>query len=402
MPKIITDPQKIDELLTRGVEEIIVKKELEEKLKSGKSLIIKLGIDPSRPDLHLGHSVVLKKLKEFQSLGHHIILIIGDTTGMIGDPSGKSKTRPALLKEEVLKNAKTYFDQAGKILDLKNTEVRYNSAWFSKMGWEDVLKLTSKFTAARILERDEFSKRLKSGVDIAISEIMYPIMQAYDSIAIKADVELGGTDQKFNMLAGRELQKKMNMPPQNVLTVPLLVGLDGVQKMSKSLDNYIGVTESPNSMFGKIMSIPDSLILNYFTLLTGLSSEELEKIKMDLKDPKINPRDLKARLAKEIVSFYHSEKNAEKAEQEFNKIFRDKGMPSEIPEIKIDEKTLPILDLLVKTKLAGSKNEAKKLVEGKAVKIDGKIISDWKAVIEIKNGMVIKAGKRKFAKIISQ
>lgn len=400
MPKINTDQKKIDELLSRGVEEIIVKKELEEKLKSGQSLNIKLGIDPSRPDLHLGHSVVLKKLKEFQNLGHHIILIIGDFTGMIGDPSGKSKTRPALSKEEVLKNAKTYFDQAGKILDLKKTEVRYNSTWFAAMGWEDILKLTAKFTIARIIERDEFSKRLKSGVDITISEIMYPIMQAYDSVEIKADVELGGTDQKFNMLAGRELQKKMNMPPQNVLTVPLLVGLDGAQKMSKSLDNYIGVAENPNSMFGKIMSIPDSLILNYFTLLTDLTGKELEKIKSDMASQKVNPRDLKVRLAKEIITFYHSKKDAESAEKEFIRIFRDKALPSEIPEIKISEKSLPILDLLVKAKLASSKSEAKRLVEGKAVEIDSKTITDWKTTIEIKNGMVIKAGKRRFAKII--
>jgi len=404
MPKINTNPKNINELLTRGVEEIIVKKELEEKLKSGQPLNIKLGIDPSRPDLHLGHSVVLKKLKEFQNLGHHIILIIGDFTGMIGDPSGKSKTRPALSKEEVLKNAKTYFDQAGKILDLKKTEVRYNSTWFAAMGWEDVLKLASKFTVARIIERDEFSQRLKNGTDIAISEIMYPIMQAYDSVEIKADVELGGTDQKFNMLAGRELQKKMNMRPQNVLTVHLLVGLDGTQKMSKSLDNYIGVTENPNSMFGKIMSIPDSLIFNYFTLLTDSTTEELEKIKADLNPlsggPKINPRDMKARLAKEIIAFYHSKKDAEAAEQEFNKIFRDKELPTEIPEIKLAEKSLPVLDLLVKTKLASSKSEAKRLVEGKAVEIAGKVILDWKAAIEIKNGMVIKAGKRKFAKIV--
>ncbi|MBU3925070.1 tyrosine--tRNA ligase [Patescibacteria group bacterium] len=400
MPKIKTDENKIKELLTRGVEEVIVKKELEEKLKSGKSLIIKLGIDPSRPDLHLGHSVVLKKLKEFQNLGHHIILIIGDFTGMIGDPSGKSKTRPALSKEEVLKNAKTYFDQAGKILDLKKTEVRYNSAWFSAMGWEDILKLLSKFTAARILERDEFSKRLKSGVDIAISEIMYPIMQAYDSVEIKADAEIGGTDQKFNMLAGRELQKKMNMPPQNVLTVPLLIGLDGAQKMSKSLDNYIGVNESANSMFGKIMSIPDSLILNYFTLLTDASEKELEKIKENLKNPKLNPRDAKARLAKEIVTMYHSANEAAKAEKEFNTIFRDKGIPSEIEEKKVEGGKWKVAELLVELKLAPSKNEAKRLVESKAVEIDGKIITDWKTAIEIKNGMALRAGKRRFAKII--
>lgn len=404
MTKINTDDNKINELLTRGVEEVIVKKELEDKLKSGKTLIIKLGIDPSRPDLHLGHSVVLKKLKEFQALGHHIVLIIGDFTGMIGDPSGKSKTRSALSKEEVQKNAETYFEQAGKILDLKNTEIRYNSSWFSKMGWEDVLKLTAKFTAARILERDEFSKRLKNGVDIAISEIMYPIMQAYDSIEIKADVELGGTDQKFNILAGRELQKKMNMIPQNVLTVPLLVGLDGAQKMSKSLDNYIGVAESANSMFGKIMSITDSLILNYFTLLTDTPANELDKINMDLKNPKLNPRDLKVRLAKEIVTMYHSQAEAEKAEKEFNTIFRDKGIPSEIPEIPSpspspSDQNIQILDLLVKTGLISSKKEAKRLVEGNAVEINGKIISDWTKIIEVRDGMVIRVGKRKFAKI---
>lgn len=404
MNQIITDTKKITKLLTHGVEEVIVKKDLEKKLQSGKRLKIKLGIDPSRPDLHLGHSVVLKKLKEFQSMGHEIILIIGDFTGMIGDPTGKSKTRPALSKEEILKNAQTYFDQAGKILDLKKTKVRYNSTWFSAMGWEDILKLSAKFTVARIIERDEFSKRLKSGVDIAVSEIMYPIMQAYDSIEIGADVELGGTDQKFNMLAGRDLQRKMNIPEQNVVTVPLLVGLDGVQKMSKSLDNYIGVTESADSMFGKIMSIPDTLIINYFTLLTDLTENELKKIEEDLNPPaggtKINPRDLKVRLAKEIISFYHPKEDADAAEEEFNKVFRDKGVPSSMPEIKICEKSMPVLDLLVKTKLAPSKNEAKRLVEGKAVEIDNKIISDWKTPIEIKNEMVIRAGKRKFAKIV--
>ncbi|MBU3965600.1 tyrosine--tRNA ligase [Patescibacteria group bacterium] len=407
MPKIITDPEKIKKLLARGVEEIIVKKDLGEKLKSGKRLRIKLGVDPSRPDIHLGHFVVLKKLKEFQDMGHQAVFIIGDFTGMIGDPSGKSKTRPALSKEEVLKNAKTYFDQAGKILNFKKIEVRYNSTWFCAMGWEDILKLVSKFTVARILERDDFSKRLKSGNDIAISEIMYPIMQAYDSIEVAADVELGGTDQKFNMLAGRDLQRKMNLPEQNIITVPLLVGLDGAQKMSKSLDNYIGVAENANSMFGKIMSIPDSLITNYFTLLTDLSDEELEKIKADLKNPKINPRDMKVRLAKEIITFYHSQKSAEAAETEFNKVFRDKGVPSEIPEIKISEKTscskqgrtMSVLDLLVKTKLVSSKSEAKRLVEGRAVEINGKTISGWKKVVEIKNGMVIRAGKRRFARI---
>lgn len=332
-------------------------------------------------------------------MGHLVIFLIGDFTGMIGDPSGKSKTRPALSREEVLKNSKTYFEQVGKVLNIKKTEIRYNSKWYSKLTLEELLKIASKFTIARILERDDFSKRFKSGVDIAVSEFVYPMMQAYDSIMLNADVEIGATDQKFNMLAGRELQKKMGLIPQNVLMTPLLVGLDGAQKMSKSLDNYIGVTESANSMSGKIMSIPDSLILSYFTLLTNLSDEELKKIKKDLENPKINPRDLKVQLAKEIIAFYHSAKDAETAEREFNKVFRDKEMPSEILEIKIKEKSLPILDLLVKTKLAPSKNEAKRLIEGKAIEIDGKIISDWKTLIEIKNGMVIRAGKRKFVKI---
>lgn len=411
MTKIITDNNKIKELLTRGVEEIIVQKELEEKLKSGKQLRIKWGVDPSRPDIHLGHTVVLKKLKELQNMGHQVIFLIGDFTGMIGDPSGKSKTRPTLSKEEVLNNAKTYFDQVGKILDMKKTEIRYNSEWYSHMAMEDILKLASKFTIARILERDEFSKRFKGGVDIAVSEFIYPMMQAYDSIMLKADVEIGATDQKFNMLAGRELAKKMGEPTQNVLMTPLLVGLDGAQKMSKSLDNYIGLNESANSMFGKIMSIPDSLILNYFTLLTDTSEKDLEKIKKDLENPELNPRDIKVLLAKRIVTTYHSAAEAEKAEEEFNKIFRDKGMPSEMPEfspspspsLTLDNEqiqTIPILDLLIQAKLAPSKNKAKRLIEGKAVEIDGKIISNWKTTVVIKNGMVVRAGKRKFAKII--
>lgn len=408
MTKIITDDNKIKELLTRGVEEIIIRKELEEKLKSGKQLRIKWGVDPSRPDIHLGHSVVLKKLKELQDMGHQVIFLIGDFTGMIGDPSGKSKTRPELSKETVSNNYKSYFDQVGKILDMKKTEIRYNSEWYSHLTMEGILKLASKFTIARILERDDFSKRFKGGIDIAVSEFIYPMMQAYDSTMLKADIEIGATDQKFNMLAGRELAKKMGEPTQNVLMTPLLIGLDGVQKMSKSLDNYISLNESANSMFGKIMSIPDSLILNYFTLLTDTSAKELESIKENLNNSKLNPRDLKARLAKEIVTMYHSAAEAEKAEKEFNTIFRDKGLPSSIPEIKLAEKgfygeqsrTMPILDLLVKTKVTPSKNEAKRLVEGKAVEIDGKIISDWKTAIEIKSGMVIKAGKRKFAKII--
>jgi len=390
---------KIKDLLAHNTEEVIVKTDLEKKLNSGKKLRIKLGCDPSRPDLHLGHSIVLRKLKEFQEIGHQVVFIIGDYTGMIGDPSRKSKTRPALSSEEVKKNAESYFEQVGKILDVKKTEIRYNSEWFSKLNFEDILKLLSKFTVARILERDDFSKRLKGGIDIAASEIMYPIMQAYDSIMIKADVEIGGTDQKFNMLAGRDLQRKMNMLEQNVLTTPLLVGLDGKEKMSKSLDNYIGITEEPNSMFGKIMSISDEMIFYYFKLLTNISENELRQIKIDLKDPSKNPRDLKVKLAKEIIEIYHNKKSAEKAEEEFNKVFRDKQKPTDIERYKIQDTRYKLVDLLVELKLVSSKGEARRLVQQGGVRIDDVTQKDFDGDIEVKNGMIVQVGKRKFVKI---
>ena len=390
---------KIKNLLTHNAEEVIIKTDLEKKLNSGKKLRIKLGCDPSRPDLHLGHSIVLKKLKEFQDLGHQVVFIIGDYTGMIGDPSGKSKTRPALSSKEVKKNAKSYFAQVGKILDIKKTEIRYNSEWFSKLNFEDTLKLLSFFTVARILERDDFSKRLKGGIDIATSEMLYPVMQAYDSIMIKSDVEIGGTDQKFNMLAGRDLQRKMNMPEQNVLTTPLLVGLDGKEKMSKSLDNYISITEEPNSMFGKIMSISDEMIFYYFKLLTNLSENELTKVESELKDPSKNPRDIKVELAKNIITIYHDKRSAEKAEEEFNKIFRDKKKPTDIKECKIKSKKLKVVDILVETKLANSKGNARRLVEQGGVRIDDTVQKDFEKEIEIENGMIVQVGKRRFVKI---
>ncbi len=416
MNKTNIDSEKIKKLLEHNVEEVIVKKDLERKLKSGKKLRIKLGCDPSRPDLHLGHSIVLRKLKEFQDIGHQVVFIIGDYTGMIGDPSGKSKTRPALSSEEVKENAKSYFAQVGKILDIKKTEIRYNSEWFSKMNFEEILKLQSKFTVARILERDDFSKRLKGGIDISVNEIMYPIMQAYDSIMIDADVEIGGTDQKFNMLAGRGLQKKMERLEQNVLTCPLLVGLDGKEKMSKSLDNYIGITENPNSMFGKIMSISDDMIFYYFKLLTEVSDLKLKQIKLDLEDPSKNPRGLKARLAREIVDIYHpsplssispssslslsaSPSPSEKAEEEFNKIFRDKQKPTEMPNYKLQITNYKLVDLLVEIKLASSKGNARRLVQQGGVRIDDVVQKDFEKNIEVKNGMVVQVGKRKFVKI---
>jgi len=390
---------KIKNLLTHNVEEVIIKTDLEKKLNSGKKLRIKLGCDPSRPDLHLGHSIVLRKLKEFQDLGHQVVFIIGDYTGMIGDPSGKSKTRPALSKEEVKKNSKSYFEQVGKILDIEKTEIRYNSEWFSKLNFEDILKLLSKFTVARILERDDFSKRLKNGIDIATSEMMYPVIQAYDSIIIKTDVEIGGTDQKFNMLAGRDLQRKMKMPEQNVLTVPLLIGLDGKNKMSKSLDNYISITEEPNSMFGKIMSISDEMIFYYFKLLTNISENELKKIKLNLKDSTKNPRNIKVELAKEIITIYHNKKSAEEAEEEFNKIFRDKQKPTDIKRCKIRDTKYKLVDLLVEIKLASSKGEARRLIQQGGVRIDNVVQKDFDKDIEIKNGMIAQVGKRRFVKI---
>jgi len=398
MIKINTNPEKIKKLLSHNTVEVIIGNDLKKGLESGKKLRIKLGCDPSRPDLHLGHSVVLRKLKEFQDLGHQVVFIIGDYTGMIGDPSGKSKTRPALSKDEVSKNAESYFKQVGKILDTEKTEIRYNSEWFSKMNLEDILKLTAKFTVARILERDDFSKRLKSGIDIAASEIMYPIMQAYDSIAIDADVEIGGTDQKFNMLAGRDLQRKMGKTEQNVLTCPLLVGLDGKEKMSKSLDNYIGISEKPDSMFGKIMSISDAMIYYYFKLLTDITEDDLKKIETDLKDPAKNPRDIKVRLAKEIIAIYHGKDDAEKAESEFNKVFRDKKKPSEIEEKQVENKKWKIVDLLPEIGFTNSKGSAKILVEQGGAKVDDRIIKDWNE--EIKDGSVVQAGKRKFIKVI--
>lgn len=402
MPKISTDEQKIAQLLTHNTEEVIVKESLKKKLSSGKKLRIKLGCDPSRPDLHLGHSIVIGKLKEFQDMGHQVVFIIGDYTGMIGDPSGKSKTRPALSKTEVQKNAKTYLKQVGKILDVDKTEIRFNSEWHSKLNFEDILKLTARFTAARILERDEFSKRIKSGTDIAVSEMLYPMMQAYDSVIIKADIEIGGTDQKFNLLAGRELQKKMGLPEQDVVTCPLLVGLDGKEKMSKSLDNYIGITENPDSMFGKIMSISDDMIFYYFKLLTVKTDKELKELNLILKNRTQNPRDLKVRLAKEIISIYHSAEKAEKAEKEFNQIFRDKEKPTDIPEIKISEKEFPILDLIMEAKLATTKSEARRLMEQGGVKINDEVQKDFKKAVAIKNGMILQVGKRKFVKITTK
>jgi len=398
MAKIIIDEQKIKQILENGVSEVIEKESLENKLKSGKILRIKLGADPSRPDLHLGHSVVLKKLKEFQDLGHKVIFIIGDYTGMIGDPSGKSATRNQLSLKEVSGNAKTYLKQVSQILDVKKAEIRKNSEWFSKMKFKDVINLTSKFTVQRILERDDFTKRIKDGIPLGAHEMLYPVMQAYDSVMLKADVEIGGTDQKFNMLAGRRLQEKMGLPPQDVITTPLLIGLDGKNKMSKSLDNYIGITESAENMFGKIMSISDNLIIQYFEFLTDFSVEEISEISKKMLDGE-NPRDFKIMLGFEIVKMYHSDKDAQKAKENFIKVFSRKEIPDTAEEI-VFALNKNIIDELANSKITESKGKARRLVEQGGVKIDGEKIGLDFAITKEIDGKILQAGKKRFYKII--
>lgn len=396
------DDQKIKKLLGRGVEEVIVRANLEDALRQGIALRIKLGADPTAPDLHLGHAVVLRKLREFQELGHTIVFIIGDYTALVGDPSGKSKTRPQLDAKAVARNAKTYFAQVGRVLDLKKTEVRYNSEWFKKMGFADILKLTANFTVQRILERDDFTKRIKEGTEVAMHELLYPMMQAYDSVEIKASVEIGGTDQKFNMLAGRELQKKMGLMPQNVITCPLLLGTDGEKKMSKSLGNYIGLMDAPADMFGKVMSLPDKLIIHYFELATELGEEKVAGIKKQLESGE-NPRNVKARLAGEIVGTYHGAKAAKAAEEAFVSVFSKKEIPTDLSEIRINKSNLNILDLLVEAKLVSSKGEARRVVEQGGVKVDGQVVSDINAQVEIKKGgVLIQKGKKTFLKVLSK
>ncbi len=393
------------QIIKRGAVEVIPEEELKEKLtksyKENKPLNIKLGCDPTRPDLHLGHSVVLRKLAQFQELGHQAILIIGDFTAMIGDPSGRNQTRPPLTFEEAKANAESYLAQAYKILHPDNTKIVYNSEWLGKMNFEDVIKLASKYTVARMLERDDFTKRFKSGIPISMHEILYPLAQAMDSVAIESDVELGGTDQKFNLLVGRDIQREYGIEPQIILTMPLLVGTDGTEKMSKSYDNYIGIDESPQNMYGKTLSIPDDLIYTYFELVTDEPIEELKKIKESLENPNINPRDLKRRLARKIVEMYHSKEAAVKAEEEFDKIFVKKGIPDEMPEMELDSsEEITLLDLIMKAEFAPSRGEARRLITQGGVSIDGEKITDAKYSFSPEKDFILKVGKRKFMKVI--
>jgi len=395
------------DLIKRGASEIIPEEELvrklEKSLKENHPLKIKLGCDPTRPDLHIGHSVVLRKLSQFQQLGHQAILIIGDFTGMIGDPSGRNTTRPSLTLEQSRANGQSYFEQASKILDRKKTKIVYNSEWLSKMSFEDVIKLSAKYTVARMLERDDFTKRYKAGEPISMHELLYPLAQAMDSVAIESDVELGGTDQKFNLLVGRDIQREFGIEPQVILTMPLLVGTDGVEKMSKSYGNYIGISEEPKDIFGKTLSIPDKLIYIYFELATDVPNDKLSEIKITLNDEVTNPRDLKRELAKKLVEMYYDSESALNAEKEFDNIFVNKGLPDEIEEYKIDDniKEIGILELINKVNFAPSKQEARRLVQQGGVTIDGEKISDINAVIKIDKEKILKVGKRKFVKIIN-
>jgi len=393
--KINTDKNKIAEILTRGAEEIIERESLKKKLESGKQLRIKFGIDPTGSELHLGHAVPLQKLRQFQNLGHQIILLIGDYTAMIGDPTGRNESRPILSVEKIKENMKTYVRQASKILNINKLEIKYNSEWYGKPNFSHLLmELTSKITVARVLERDDFQKRLKEGSDIQMQEILYPLLQGYDSVALLADVELGGADQKFNMLMGRKIQKRYNQEEQDIITVPLLIGMDGKKKMSKSYGNYIALLDSPEEMFGKIMSIADSLIISYFELCTGVSIEEIEKYKKELTADK-NPRDIKMILGKKIVKLYHSEHDAKQAEDYFIKTFSQKETPTEMLEIKPRDKN--ILAVLSEAKFAKSKSDARRLVKQGGVKINDKKVSSIDAIV--KSGDIIQKGSRFFARI---
>lgn len=386
------------ELIKRGADEIIGFEELEEKLKSGKRLTIKLGLDPSAPDIHLGHTVVLRKIRQFQDMGHNAVIVIGDFTGMIGDPTGKSKTRKALTREQVMENARTYESQVFKVLDKDKTIIRYNSEWIGQLSMEELISLASSTTVARMLEREDFKNRFQSNTPISIHEFLYPLLQGYDSVVLKADVELGGTDQRFNVLMGRMLQKQWGQSPQTTIFMPLLEGIDGVQKMSKSLGNYVGVDESAEVMFEKIMRVHDSLILKYFDMVTDITLEERNKVIDDMAAG-VNPRDIKLILARKIVSLFHSTEETNKAEERFVNVFTGKKVPDNIRTIEIERQDFDLLGLLLQENLISSKNEGRRLMKQGAVKVNGKK-TDSPEEIELEDEMVVKVGKGRFIKII--
>ncbi len=387
----------IHKILNRNVAEVIVKSELEKKLLSGKKLNIKFGIDPTGTNLHLGHMVLIKKLRDFQLAGHQIILLFGNFTAQIGDPTGKSETRKPLTKKQVEENAKTYLKQIEKVLDIKKVKVVWNNDWLGKLKFDQVIKLAANFTVAQLLERDMFQERIKNSLPIGLHEFMYPLLQGYDSVAIKADVELGGTDQMFNMLMARPLQKESKMSQQSIMTTKILVGTDGIKKMGKSENNFIAIFDSPKEKFGKIMSIPDSLIIDYFEMCTDYDDADLKKVKQRLQKGE-NPKHLKIELAKTIVTFYHNQEEANQQEEEFNNVFAKKGLPTDIPVIKIVNTKLPLIDLLAEHKLVKSKAEARRLIDGGGIKVDQNKIQDYNYSLNFKNEHLIQIGKRIFVK----
>ena len=386
--------------IKRGTDEILTESDLKQKLESGKQLTVKAGFDPTAPDLHLGHTVLINKLRHFQDLGHKVIFLIGDFTGQIGDPSGKNKTRPTLTKEEVAENAKSYKDQVFKILKKDLTEVRFNSEWCKDLGAEGLIDLASRYNVARMLERDDFNKRYTSNQSIAVHEFLYPLVQGYDSVALEADVECGGTDQKFNLLVGRELQRSFDQEPQVVLTVPILEGLDGVNKMSKSLNNFVGVDEEPNEMFGKIMSISDTLMWRWFELLSFLPEDEIKELQASV-EAGMNPRDAKFKLAIEIVDRFHGEGEGEKCKDAFLKRFQKGVIPEDIEEFSysLEDESMPLVNLLKETGMVASTSEASRLIKQGGIKIDSKKVEDPKMLILAGTKQVYQVGKRKFLKI---
>ncbi len=390
-------PEEQLKLIKEGTVEIIEEEELLKKLKEGRPLRIKAGFDPTAPDLHLGHVVLLQKLRQFQQLGHEVYFIIGDFTAMIGDPTGRKETRPPLSREQVLENAKTYEHQVFKVLIPEKTTIVFNSSWLEDLGTRGIIELCAKYTVARMLEREDFSKRFKEGIPIYIHEFIYPLLQAYDSVAIKADVELGGTDQKFNLLIGRDIQREYGQEPQVCITLPLLVGLDGVKKMSKSYGNYVGITEEPKTMFSKIMSIPDEIMWDWFLLLTDYTKEEIEKFKKEL-----HPMEAKKLLAYTIVKRFHSERDAKEAKEWWEKTFSQREFPEDAPVVKLSEEKLKAADFLLKIGGASSKNEAKRIIQGGGLKINGEKITNPQEEIEIKGELKVKVGKKKFFRVIKE
>ena len=393
-------PEKQLETLKKNCVDLVSEEELLERLKEGRPLRVKLGVDPSRPDLHLGHAVVLRKLKQFQQLGHQIVLIIGDFTAMIGDPSGKSTTRPMLSREEVVENARSYAEQAFLILDREKTEIRYNNEWLGSMSFADVVKLAGKYTVARMLEREDFAKRYAEGTPISVSEFLYPLAQAYDSVAIQADVELGGTDQLFNLMVGRKIQEEYGLKSQIVMTMPIIEGTDGKLKMSKSYNNYVGLTDQPKDMYGKLMSIPDELIVKYARLLTDVNDDLLKKMEEEIDKKLVNPRDYKMWLAREIVTQFYGQEKAREAESYFVTVFQKKEMPDEMIEKTVEPGQYNIVDLLDDLGI-GTRSEIKRLILQGGVYLDNNRIDNIKSSVEVSNEHILRVGKRLFIKIIA-